>query len=128
MKPIAGTGSCTQCGECVRVCREDSISIGSGEPVVDETRCIDCGDCARACPVEALVLGEVGYTVLAGGKLGRHPQLARTLFDFADERALLAAFETICDIFAGELRPGERLADAVTRLGVDEITRRVGAT
>jgi len=61
--------------------------------------------------------------VLIGGKLGRDPQLARTLATFADEATLLAAMRVACDLFSNALQPRERLADAVNRITVDEIAR-----
>lgn len=134
VKPVKGPGECTLCGECVRVCGEGSIGLSGLErsesperpgPAIDHDLCINCGDCVRACQFESLVFGEIGFSVLVGGKLGRHPQLARILFDFADEPTLLEAFDLICDIFVDELQPRERLADAVTRIGVDEIARRL---
>ncbi len=128
-RPIIGPGDCTNCGNCVRVCREEAVEISSSEPVLDASRCIDCGDCAAVCPTRALIIGELGYSVLAGGKLGRHPQLAQTLFDFANEELLLDCLQTICEIFSDDLKQNERLADAVNRIGVDDIKQRcIGKT
>jgi dissimilatory sulfite reductase (desulfoviridin) alpha/beta subunit len=106
------------------MCREDAVTVSLNKPLLATTRCVNCGDCAVVCPAQALVVGEPGFTALIGGKLGRHPQLARTLFDFTDEKMLLIAVHVMCEIFSGDLRPNERLADAVDRIGVHEIARR----
>lgn len=45
-------------------------------PTIDSQRCLACGRCMAVCPTGTLVVGEAGYRVLVGGKLGRHPQLA----------------------------------------------------
>lgn len=123
-RPVIGSGDCTGCESCVNVCREDAVTVSFKEPVLDTDRCVDCGDCASVCPTQALIVGEHGFTALAGGKLGRNPQLAQTLFGFTDEKMLLTALRVICEIFVDEMEPKERVADAVNRIGVDEITRR----
>ena len=116
---------CIECMECVRVCGEGSVSVENAVVAVDRTTCINCGDCAHVCPTETLVVEETGYTVLAGGKLGRHPQLARELLEFTDEAAVISALEVCLEIFRDEIRPGERMADAVTRVSVNELLRRI---
>lgn len=124
-RPVVGLGECNGCGACVSACTERAVSVSGNEPAFDTTRCIDCGDCVKVCPTEAIVTGEYGFSVLVGGKLGRHPQLARTLFDFANEQTLLAAFKIVCEMFAEKLQPGERFANAVDRIGVQKIARRI---
>ncbi len=58
-------------------------------------RCLGCADCARICAHGALETSAVGYRVLAGGKLGRHPRLAAELllaYALDDVVAALAQF------------------------------------
>lgn len=52
---------CTGCGECVRVCPKETISLQAGKAVVTGDESIDCGHCAAVCPV-----GAVTVTSLAG--------------------------------------------------------------
>lgn len=120
-RPVVGPGECSGCGACVGVCREGAIRIDSGAPFLDRSRCIDCGDCAAACPVRAISVEQQGFSVLMGGKLGRHARLADVLFDLTDEATLPAALEVCCGIFARDLIAGERFADTVERIGADEI-------
>lgn len=118
---------CIECMACVQACHEDAITVEAAEVEIDRSRCIDCGDCAVVCPTGSLEREEVGYTVLMGGKLGRHPQLAREIIGFASEEKLLSALDAAIDIFCRRKQEGERVADAVTRIGVDEIRRSLTA-
>lgn len=123
-KPVLALGICHGCGECVRVCKEDAVAIPDNTPTFNRDRCIDCGDCAAVCPTQAIVIEQYGYGVLAGGKLGRHPQLAQTLFDFANEDTLLASLRVACEVFANEMLRDERFAHALDRIGVGEMRDR----
>ena len=120
-----GAGECDGCGECVRVCKEDAVVIPNNQPAFDYDKCINCGDCAAVCPTEAIVREQYGYSALVGGKLGRHPHLAYTLFDFADEKMLLESLRVVCEIFVNEVEESERLTKAVTRIGMETIEGRV---
>lgn len=40
---------CEGCGECVKVCSQDAITIINDKAVVDEKKCILCGYCSRYC-------------------------------------------------------------------------------
>jgi DNA-directed RNA polymerase subunit D len=60
-------GSCTDCGECVKVCPRGVLAIEDGElVVVDLNACIICGECEGACPVDpsAVTVGYEGDTFL----------------------------------------------------------------
>ncbi len=46
---------CFGCGDCVKVCKFDAISIVNGVAVVDEEKCVNCGACIRTCPQELIV-------------------------------------------------------------------------
>ena len=43
--------TCTDCGACVDICRQEAV--GDDFQVI-EYRCIGCGDCEKACPVDAI--------------------------------------------------------------------------
>ena len=123
-RPVVASDMCTGCEACVTACTDKAVFVSDSEPVIDSALCIDCGDCARVCPGSAIATGQCGFTALIGGKLGRRPQLARTLLDIADENALLAALQVCCEVFADEMEPGERMANAVDRIGVSAIADR----
>lgn len=55
---------CLGCGDCVKACAFDAISINeeTGLPEVDEEKCTSCGACAKACPrniIEIRLKGKV---------------------------------------------------------------------
>ncbi len=41
---------CEGCGECVKRCKQDALSIVEGQSTVDPEKCALCGYCAAACP------------------------------------------------------------------------------
>jgi anaerobic sulfite reductase subunit C len=71
------------------------------------------------------VIEETGCSVLVGGTLGRHPRLARELTGFATEEELMSGLDVAIEVFTRDVAEGERMADAVTRIGPDELVRRL---
>ena len=55
-KPVMKGNRCTGCGECVRWCPRDAVSLIKGKAVIDRDRCIGCGECLAVCRFDA-----VGY-------------------------------------------------------------------
>jgi len=47
---------CKGCGECVKVCPNQALSLREGKAVVDKNLCILCGYCQPACPEFAIRL------------------------------------------------------------------------
>lgn len=48
---------CTTCGDCLRVCPTDSLSVRSdGRVIVSPPWCISCEVCQTVCPVEAIAM------------------------------------------------------------------------
>ncbi len=45
---------CSLCGDCVRVCRFDAITLTEETCVVDAISCEGCGYCEKVCPVHAI--------------------------------------------------------------------------
>lgn len=72
---------CTLCGACEDVCKENAIILDheEAEPKIDFSNCLACKACIRECPTGTLVVGEQGFRVQLGGRLGRHPRLAMEL-------------------------------------------------
>jgi dissimilatory sulfite reductase (desulfoviridin) alpha/beta subunit len=79
--PVVSKAPCSMCEACVEVCGEDAIFLDPERqgPVVYRDLCLKCGKCMPVCPTGSLVEGQKGYRVQLGGKLGRHPQLAKEL-------------------------------------------------
>lgn len=88
-KPVVTENTCTECMECVNICKEDgAVRITEAMPVIDYILCVLCGDCAKVCPTEAIIIEKRGLKVMASGKLGRHPRLAETIDELAPENKI----------------------------------------
>ena len=117
---------CTGCGECEAVCEESAIVLKDGFLVgVDEKLCVQCGACAHVCPTESLSTTGGTFRVLVGGKLGRHPQLARELTRDLDGDQVLALVSVIVDFYKSKASSGERLGALINRIGWDEFKESV---
>ena len=77
VRPLVNSSLCTGCRVCADVCREEAISIVDDKAVISPDKCLLCGECIPVCPDEAITSHEQGYRIVVGGRLGRHPRLAR---------------------------------------------------
>ena len=118
--------ACTGCGECAAVCEESAVTLEDDRLMgIDYGSCVRCGACARVCPTEALKAGRGGYRVLVGGKLGRHPHLARELAGGLDADQVVALVSQIVELYKAHARKGERLGAVMNRIGWDDFRARV---
>lgn len=131
--PHRGEGDCIKCLACVAACREDAVtvgpvpsvgSVGPGHggagtvgPSINFDACVQCGACARACPTGALEIGESGFVLMAGGKLGRRPQLAREIAGMAGEAQAVETFRLALELYLARGRGEERFGDVLNREG-----------
>ena len=123
-EPRVGGDSCSRCGECVEVCREGAVSLpdDSPGPVVDAGRCVFCGQCIEICPTGTLREARRGYRILAGGKLGRHPQLGRPVQGIYERKEALEWFDRCLDFTRKNSLRGERLGEMLNRVGWELLT------
>lgn len=64
---------CTQCKECIQVCRFDAIAeFQTEEILIDRMICEGCGVCSQICPAEAIQMEEVrsGFWFLSRTSFG----------------------------------------------------------
>jgi anaerobic sulfite reductase subunit C len=120
VRPRVSEEECSRCRACVDVCREGAVALASGEnrPVLDLDKCVFCGQCVRVCPTGSLETEAQGYRVLAGGKLGRHPQLGRGLEGIYSAEEALGIIEQCLDHYLRENREGERFGEILNRTGL----------
>jgi dissimilatory sulfite reductase (desulfoviridin) alpha/beta subunit len=118
-------GDCKECGGCEEACEENALRVVDHFPVIDPEKCLYCGACVRACASEALRPGRLGYRVLVGGKLGRHPRLARELASFATEEEVLRLLKNIVSFYKARNRRGERLGQLIEEVGWENFRRAV---
>jgi len=107
---------CTLCNACVDICREDTVHMAHGEglPVIDFQKCLACGKCIEVCPTGTISAGKKGFRVQLGGKLGRHPKLARELPRVFKEDEVLSIVSACIVYYKKNSRNGERFADIFT--------------
>ncbi len=125
-RPAISDEPCTACEACVDACREDAIELADDPavPRIDMRRCLACGQCMPACPTGTLVAGIIGYRVQLGGKLGRHPQLARELPGLYDQETVLDIIRACLDLYKSKSQRGERFGEILGMTDVDDLTRQ----
>ena len=69
--------NCNHCERCISSCMEQAIKKTNDSVIINYSTCINCGDCIRVCPSGAISYDQVGWRLLQGGRLGRHPKLAK---------------------------------------------------
>jgi anaerobic sulfite reductase subunit C len=126
LRPIRADEFCTTCQACVSNCRENAITLASQipGPVIDVQRCVACGSCIPVCPTGTLADRVQGYRIQLGGKLGRHPQLARELPDIFDAETILKIVAACIDIYKSASRQGERFGEILRPEAFDALVRR----
>ncbi len=109
-RPARESDRCTGCGACAAACPEKAVTVTPDGPVIDRKACLGCGLCVRACPHEALTLSRLGWRVMAGGRLGRHPALAVELPGLFSDVEAAACLARLAAFFMSRHRPGVRLS------------------
>ena len=114
--PAITESPCSACGACVSSCREDAITLEENPPApgIDSARCVACGRCMAECPTGTLVVGASGYRIQIGGKLGRHPQLARELPGIYTADQTLAVVKAAIGLYKARSTGGQRFGDLLT--------------
>ena len=117
---------CSSCGACSEACKEDAVVLSeSGEAkAIDFSRCVHCGSCLAACPTGTLEAGKTGYRVLIGGKLGRHPRLARELPGIHDEQTVVRMIRHFLDFYKSHSTHGQRFAQLLTDADIDAFSKK----
>jgi dissimilatory sulfite reductase (desulfoviridin) alpha/beta subunit len=124
--PETTNEACSQCGACVESCAEQAVAAaaGSDPPRIDPQRCLNCGQCIRVCPTGALAEGWRGFRVQIGGRLGRHPRLARELPGIFSEDQTIEILQACLALYKARSRSGERFAHLFQDGDFEDFTRR----
>ena len=123
VRPRVVDTRCGGCSICLDSCAEGAIIAGQGAsvPVIDESRCVMCGKCIQTCPSGAIEEVEKGWRILAGGKLGRHPQLGQEMEGVYPGDEVRKIVERCLDVYFAHNTGGERLGAILNRIGYDRI-------
>jgi anaerobic sulfite reductase subunit C len=103
---------CSRCEACVDICKEDAVLLADKNdvPEIDSEKCIKCGQCIPVCPTGTLSEGRKGYRVQLGGKLGRHPQLAREMPGIYSDKEVVSIVKDCIIFYKKNSRNGIRFA------------------
>ena len=124
--PVLTDAPCTLCGDCVGECREAAIELTDSGPVIDDALCLHCGKCLAVCDSGTLGQGLKGFRVQLGGKLGRHPQLARELPGIYSEDAVIEIIQWCIDFYKQHSKAGERFAELFSGADFDQLVKAMG--
>ncbi len=118
---------CTLCEACVEACKEDAITFNSEDemPRIDMDRCLYCGKCMPVCPTGTIAEGSKGFRVQLGGKLGRHPRLARELPGIYSEDQVLLIVKECLHFYKNTSKSGERFGDILTPEDFSQLAQRL---
>jgi anaerobic sulfite reductase subunit C len=120
--------NCNYCGLCAGVCPVGAIDVNreNKEIVFREDKCVGCGDCVYSCPVNAWVKRREGYTIFAGGKMGKFPKLGIKVFDFIETKEeVLDIIEKTLEFYKKSGKKGERFGDTLDRTGIEQYRKAV---
>ena len=117
---------CTLCEACVEGCKENAITLITAKecPQIEFSRCLYCGKCIKVCPTGTISQGAQGYRVQLGGKLGRHPQLAKELPGIYGDQQVLQIVKDCLHYYKQNSKNGERFGQIVTSADFEKIAAR----
>lgn len=122
--PESGDAFCTNCEACIDACSEEAVVLKRDEPLIDYRRCLNCGRCVAVCPSGALRSSCRGFRVQLGGKLGRHPRLARELPGIHTENEVLQIVADCLTVYKQRSTDGRRFAEIFTADDFDAFSRK----
>lgn len=121
--PFVTEKECSRCGECSENCPDDAIDLD--DPVyINRERCMACGKCISVCPEGTLCENVKGYRILLGGKLGRHPRLARELPGIFNDQEVLQIVEACLALYKNKSKGGKRFSEILTDTDFDALANR----
>jgi dissimilatory sulfite reductase (desulfoviridin) alpha/beta subunit len=128
--PETTNEACSLCGACTESCAEHAIALAQGgnPPGIDTRRCLNCGQCIRACPTGTIAEGWSGYRVQLGGRLGRHPRLARELPGIFNADQTIEILQACLELYKTRSRHGERFAHLFQESDFEDFARRFCGT
>jgi len=124
--PETTNEACSQCRACVESCPEQALTLAAGSrpPAIDTVRCLNCGQCIRACPTGTIAEARRGFGVQLGGRLGRHPRLARELPGIFSEDQVIEILQDCLKLYKERSLHGERFSQLFQDRDFEEFSRR----
>lgn len=115
LSPKLTDNYCSGCQVCINACLENALTWKNEEVVLDLDLCLNCGECIRACTTGRIKPGESGWVLYLGGRLGRHPQLARISGLEKNNEDVTHRIQSILEDYLENALPTERLNQFLNR-------------
>ena len=126
--PVIDLDKCRGCKVCAveKNCPMRAVRVENGKALLDGDVCNSCGRCKGKCPFGAFGEYVGGYRVYVGGRWGKKCARGTALSHlFLSENEVLDAVEKTILFFRSYGVAGERLADTVVRVGIEEVERLI---
>jgi dissimilatory sulfite reductase (desulfoviridin) alpha/beta subunit len=127
-RPHITDTECSGCEACAQTCHEGAVVVDPNgpRPVLDWARCCACGQCIKVCPTGTLIYKAKGYRIQLGGKLGRHPRLARELPGIYSADTIIEMVKVCLDIYKQRSHNGGRLGVILNDNDFEKLAHRFG--
>lgn len=121
------TELCKACKKCKieAACPMGAAKV-TGEAVTrDASICNHCGRCVGKCPFDAIEEGETVYKIYVGGRWGKKAAQGRPLSKLFAAEEVFDIVESAILLFREQGKAGERFADTIARIGLEEVERQL---
>jgi anaerobic sulfite reductase subunit C len=109
--PSFSEKKCNLCKRCIKACKENAIYISDNKIKCDISKCVGCAQCIKVCPNEAVDTHKEYWQIMAGGKLGRHPQLAVNIASVDNPKDIVIYLKKFLKHHLKSKSPNTRLGD-----------------
>lgn len=127
--PLVDMSLCKNCKKCApaEICPIGALQHKEdGTTHLDTTKCNHCGRCVTKCPFHAFDQYTDGYKLYVGGRWGKQVKHGVPLDKvFTSKEDLLNTIEKAILLFREQGITGERFADTVKRLGIENVQRQL---
>lgn len=113
--PLVTDSTCSLCRACVDECKEVTIrmDVNDEKPSINHSSCARCGACVNVCPTGTIQCQKSGYRIQLGGRLGRHPQLARELDGLFSEDQVIDLVKDCITFYKQNSTHGQRFSQLI---------------
>ena len=124
--PDIGDAECSRCENCIDTCKDEAVVLMEDQPNpdIDYQRCQSCGQCVNVCPTGTLLNACCGFRVQLGGKLGRHPQLAKELPGLYTAEDVVKIVEDCLSLYKQRSTGGRRFAEIFSAGDFQSLSQR----